>query len=323
MLPAKLIIVEGLPGLGKSTRSQHLAIEFEKRGIPCRWYYEAEFDNPVSGYYEPQFYASPPVFIEEQTARWRRFAEACAHRNEITILESSLFQETIFGLLQYNVPQAEIRRFVCDIVDIITPLRPVVVYLYHAQPGVAIQHACEVRGPAVEELYVARNDDSPFARRRDLFGFLGLARFWAEHKLIADDLYDGLTFRKLRLDITHGHTAAHHQRLLAFLGLPAVADQPVSLEYLHRFTGAYAYHRRAQRHTFDVSVRDAQLLVRDCPCLWVENRLIPRDLNAFYAESWPYLVVFEERATGDIAAMRVDNTDRTGRRVREVFEKVF
>lgn len=315
----QLIIVEGLPGLGKSTTAQHIAIAHERRGIPCRWYYEADRENPVSGFYEPQFYGSPPEFIAAQEARWREFARVCARRDHVTILESSLFQETIFGLLQYNVPQSEIGGFVHDIVQIIAPLRPAIVYLFHEQPAVAIRRVCERRGPSVEDVYIERNDESPFARRRDLFGFLGLARFWAEYKLIADRLYEDLRFRKLRVDVTHGHHPEHELRLLDFLGMPAVTEEPVSEAYLRRFTGAYGYELRDEARSFRVELGGADLVVRGCPCLWPENRLLPRNLNTFYAESWPYIVEFEESRTGCVAAMRI--TD--GIEGAERFEKVL
>lgn len=322
MTPAKLIIVEGLPGLGKSTTAQHIAIALEKLGIPCRWYYEADFENPVSGFYEPQFHGSPPEFVRTQEAKWHAFAEACAADDAVTILESSLFQETIFGLLQYNVPQSEIHGFVHDIVRIIAPLRPVVIYLVHDQPAVAIRRVCDMRGPSVEDVYLDRNDESPFAKRRDLFGFLGLARFWSEYKSIADGLYDELRFRKLRLDVTRGHTDEHELRVIAFLGLPPIVERPVSQAYLERFVGTYLYRIRGDLRTFSVDALGGTLMVRNCPCLWPENRLLPRDRNAFYAESWPYLVMFEEDPSGRVAAMRVDDEGRTGTPV-ERFDKVL
>jgi deoxyadenosine/deoxycytidine kinase len=322
MVRTRLVIVEGLPGLGKSTTAQHLAIELEKRAIPCRWYYEAEPDNPVSGFYEPQFYSSPREFVAAQESRWREFARECAERTSLSILESSLFQETIFGLLQYNVPQEQIRAFVRDIVHIIAPLQPVVVYLFHEQPAVAINQVCSMRGRVVEDVYVERNDLSPFARQREMFGFLGLARFWAEYKDIADSLYDALRFRKLRLDVTHGHTPEHHERLRAFLDLPPVADQPISREYLDRFTGAYAYHVHEDLRSFEVAVKDDNLVVKDCPYLWPENRLIPRDLNVFYAESWPYMAIFEETSSGRVSGMLLEDRGQSSQSF-DAFEKVL
>lgn len=319
MRSTKLIIVEGLPGLGKSTTAQHIAIALEKRAIPCRWYYEADRENPVSGFYEPQFYGTPPEFVAAQESRWQAFVDDCRNRDHYTILESSLFQETIFGLLQYNVPQPEIRGFVHDIVRIIAPLQPIVVYLYHDRPAVAISHVCETRGPSVQDVYVERNDESPFAQRRDLFGFLGLARFWAEYKTIADCLYEELRFRKLRLDVTHGHSDEHETRLFDFLGLPPISEQPVSPEYLERFIGAYADNNQSDVRTFEIALHARDLVARDCPCLWPENRLLPRDLNTFYAESWPYLVTFEENTAGRITTMQVsDGTNQTNR-----FEKIL
>jgi thymidylate kinase len=50
-MPARLIVVEGLPGSGKSTFSQALTHAFEAAGTNARWYSELELDHPIGHVY--------------------------------------------------------------------------------------------------------------------------------------------------------------------------------------------------------------------------------------------------------------------------------
>ncbi len=47
MRQTKLILVEGLPGSGKSTTAHALARLLAGRRVPVRWWYEEEINHPV------------------------------------------------------------------------------------------------------------------------------------------------------------------------------------------------------------------------------------------------------------------------------------
>lgn len=47
METSKLILIEGIPGSGKSTITQAISINLEASGIKHKWWYEEERGHPV------------------------------------------------------------------------------------------------------------------------------------------------------------------------------------------------------------------------------------------------------------------------------------
>jgi len=47
MMKTNLIIVEGMPGSGKSTTAQYISMQLNKNSIPSNWYYEVESNHPL------------------------------------------------------------------------------------------------------------------------------------------------------------------------------------------------------------------------------------------------------------------------------------
>jgi hypothetical protein len=69
-----------------------------------------------------------------------------------------------------------------------------------------------------------------------------------------------------------------------------------------------------------VSVRDDALVVEGL--LWRDNRLLPRGVAAFDAESWPFRLIFEADTTGVVSRFRLDGPDLVGRRLSGVYDKI-
>jgi hypothetical protein len=83
MLP-KLVLVEGLPGSGKSTTAQFLARQLRLAGHPASWHHEGETPHPVLR--RP---ADSPMwagYFADRLERWREFAAPFGATDRIWIL---------------------------------------------------------------------------------------------------------------------------------------------------------------------------------------------------------------------------------------------
>ena len=86
----RLLLIEGIPGSGKTTAARRIAEQLAARGIPARWHLEESRSHPVAPR-DLRRTAREPGFGPRLLDSWRRFA-ASAPEGEVTILEGTLFQ---------------------------------------------------------------------------------------------------------------------------------------------------------------------------------------------------------------------------------------
>ena len=104
LLDTKLIVVDGLPGSGKSTTCQWLELQLQRSGIKARWLPEAEIPHPLwwytqwdgATYLPPDFDQIPMTkFIETSLAKWIDFVALVQASEAVYIPESAFFQNVI------------------------------------------------------------------------------------------------------------------------------------------------------------------------------------------------------------------------------------
>lgn len=168
-----LVLVEGMPGSGKSTTAQWLAAELERQGRPARWVYEGEVPHPVVG---PS--PVPPrdwkEILGRHLAGWSRFAAVVRDGEATVIVDSAFLQTSVAITLRRNLDGEIIRPFVARIADIIRPLDPALVYFRAADPAAAFRAICDKRGMAWTLQHVGGFDGSAWARTRGASGMNGV-----------------------------------------------------------------------------------------------------------------------------------------------------
>jgi len=85
MRATKVVLVEGLPGCGRSTTAQFVVLHGRRHGVPARWYYEVEVPHLVAGSYRPEV---------QRLKRSRAFAESAAHSTSTT---SAVFDRCVLS----------------------------------------------------------------------------------------------------------------------------------------------------------------------------------------------------------------------------------
>jgi hypothetical protein len=110
---SRLVLVEGLPGTGKSTTAQFLALHAARHGRRARWYYEEEAGHPVTGSYHP---SADPL------ARWAAFVRAAGQADELVVLESAWLQWPILALLRHDLAPEAILAVVGEIAVLLAAL---------------------------------------------------------------------------------------------------------------------------------------------------------------------------------------------------------
>jgi len=311
-----LVLVEGMPGSGKSTTAQWLAGEFERQGRVARWVHEGEVPHPVV---DP-----PPVHLRDwkeilgrHLTGWSRFAASVRAEETVVVVESAFLQRSVAAMLRRNLDGESIRTFVARIADIIRPLDPALVYFRTPDPVTAFRTICDERGMAWTLQHIGAFDGSAWARMRGESGMDGVLAYWREHAALCDAVAASAGFRTLVVGPEVGDWPSRRRHIAAFLGLTAPASPAVVVPDLARFVGTY---RDARGRQACLSIHDSALSVEGL--FWHRTPLVPRAPSIFETESLPFRLTFEDDPSGGVARLRLEGPGLPHTRLAGVYEKL-
>jgi thymidylate kinase len=330
MRPAKLILVEGMPGAGKSTLAHALLRQFEADGIAARWWYEEDSGHPVYCFHNMtelrQVVADLASgqhrrVIAAALAQWRQFAANVSAGNEVVFLDGCLFGYLTWSLFPFNVPEAEILDYVAQVAAILNDTQPCIAYIRSEDTAAAWQRLFAARGEDWATSAIVRATHSPYGERHKLTGFDGLIAYWQAYQAIADEAFARLPFPKLALGTANGQ--AHFlSSALDFLGLDPRTEPVAPSAELSRHVGTYVGLDEAAEVRVEVTLRDGELSLSGVPHLWPQNRLIPLPSGEFAVDSFPFTVRFATEAPDKHAQMQIVGPQLLGGTVGGIFTKL-
>ena len=298
----KLIIVEGLTGLGKSTLAHFIARQLQYQQIKAAWVHEGEVGHPLSIEVDP---SSIDLFMKTALIRWRDLVSQIESSGETLILEASFFNNLLETLFSHNVPTPKITQYSDMILDTIQPLQPALVYLTHSDTKKALVDNFNRRGVGFRDFVIQLATSTPYAQHRGLSGYEGMIKFWVDFVALTDQLYDRFRFRKIALHNSTGNWEILNQQVLDFLSIEYVVEKQLSDDQAAGFTGTYKDQPSGRE--FSVRYRNHDLVAN----LFLEGwtRLIPSTDGTFIAEGWHFIVCFDKDASGKIESLRIEGQD--------------
>jgi len=229
MRETRMIMVDGLPGSGKSTIAEYVTRELEQRGIPCRLLREREPDHPlnVGGELHPsgrttgvRMFAAYTVgsFVEESLARWNAFAAEVMGSERVNILDSYPFQNSVRVLLQMDADSVTLATYQSRVAERAAGLAPVLIYLDPGEPERALREITGQRGPVWTDYAIDVVTDCPYASSRGLQGMDGAIAVLRSYKHLLDEAVARSPFPTLVLSACHRRWPDCHAKIRGFLG---------------------------------------------------------------------------------------------------------
>lgn len=331
MRDTQLILIDGMPGTGKSTAAQSICESVKRNGISCRWHHEERSSHPLRLFYNPECHSTSQDYVEAAQELWSAYVEALCAQEGIEILDAALLQNHVRSMLLFDCERDSIFALARAIEGLLDPVKPVFIYMRPTDIEGLLQMLSEVRGPGLLTLWMESQEQFPYARGRQLRGFNGLLAFWREFRGISDEIFESLAVQKLRLDIAGTDWGGRYGPVFSLLGLSCPGESSAR-EPLERFVGTYE-RGGDDGNACVLRSRDGGLVVRcDQPTLDVESgpigcfrevHLVPGAAGRFQVAGWPHQVVFHKDASGKIAGMDVTVSEdgwapdaQTYRRVR-------
>ena len=213
----RLLLVEGVPGSGKTTTARWLAAWLCEQGVEATFHDELDPDHPVV----PRALrrtGSDAGYADRCIAAWRRFAAAQARTRGVMVLEACLFQGTVRFLLEHEHPPADAERTLHETERALAPLRPRLLYFAAPDARGFLERDFPARKGKDWAGRIARySETTPIARRHGWRGREGCVELYLAYRALCDRLVAGSTMPRLELDPT-APVSRIRARIRAFVG---------------------------------------------------------------------------------------------------------
>ena len=167
----RLIIVEGLPGSGKSTTAEMIAADLRARGRDVVCVDEGATSHPadVGDYDFPDFATERATILDA----WRTFA-AHVRPDTVYVFNCILLQNPMCEtMMRFGMDEDESRRYISEIAAIIEPLRPTVVYIDESDARAAIDGVRDKRGDGWLNAVIDYHTSQGYGEAHGLRGYEG------------------------------------------------------------------------------------------------------------------------------------------------------
>ena len=206
----RLILIEGLPGSGKTSLAEWLCARLRAAGSDAVCIPELQRDHPVID--RPTMRtARHRGYAERCIARWEAFASLVQAREspDVFILEGCFFQSTIRFLVEYEQPKDEIDTYLPAVERWLAPLSPHLVYLTQPDAVLYLQRELICRkGEEIVSKIAAYSSTTPYAVTRGLQGLSALVSLYASYRETCDGLVRRSRMPVLELDAVRCSEAA-------------------------------------------------------------------------------------------------------------------
>jgi DNA polymerase III delta prime subunit len=233
MLDSKLILIDGLPGLGKSTTASAFARRLKSEHFTVSLLLETQPGHPlnVGGDLHPAGFTTgealfkqytPESFVEESLERWQRFVNTASQSESIHMLDSFPFQNSIRILLQMDAPFDFMLAYANQIETMLMPLNPLLIYFNQPDIFETFSHIDQItaqRGKEWTDYVIQLVSHCPYSEARNLTGFKGVMTFITEYKQLIDTLLQHSHIPRLVLEHCSGNWDECYRRITIFLGL--------------------------------------------------------------------------------------------------------
>ena len=268
-----------------------------------QWYYKDQFDQRA--YRALSQFDTWEFPIEKYKLfaldKWSYFTrQALQDGSKVYIVDSAIFQYQIFRFLFENRPSEELQSFVSEIEDIISPLRPSLVFLYRENAEATIDYLEKDRGTSYLEYLYQRDKDRPYYRDKG-DGAESFKQFLRDYSTMVNLLYHSFAGNRISLEISKGNWTDLEDEMLSFLGVGRTPDIEACAP-----AGIY------QNRDLGYSIKVEPLSIIDPE--GAERKLTPKSQNEFYVDWLPVILRFEKGGLIVAGSQICDRWSATGMR---------
>ncbi len=214
MIDTRSVFVDGIPGSGKSTLTNHIGGVLKERGTPFIVYDEGFPDHPLR-IYKPMY---TDFTLKGQSAEFRRrslrlyraFVKRELSQDRINIFDGWLFQATIGFTFLLRMNYMDSTDFALELMDCITPLSPVIIFLAIGDVEGNWRRTCAIRGQEFTEGRCGIKEDRDYVKADVL---------WSSNQAFCLAILRQSNLRHLVLMNTDNDYETQRSKVEAYLGI--------------------------------------------------------------------------------------------------------
>ena len=180
-MKTNLIIVEGLPGSGKSTTAAMIADELSKKGKRVMCVDEGVPEHPAdyADYDFPDFETERRKILE----KWRLFTEE-SDKDTIYVFNCIFLQNPMCEtMMRFGMDDTSSQNYISEIAEIIKPLNPIIIYINQPNAKEAIDRVIEERGNNWLNAVIDYHVSQGYGKQNNLSGYDGYIKCLEERKI--------------------------------------------------------------------------------------------------------------------------------------------
>lgn len=204
-----LILVEGLPGSGKTTTTRWIAETLQRLGINARAYLERDEPHPLhafwtwgDGYRDDEVVEEPfaaDKFTRRIVEKWKALVRATQIGDDVCVVEGYPFQSPVRSHLRMGSSRGEIERDFRQFQDAMGAVPALLIYLDVETMETTFDTIVRERGVEFRDLFVGSVVKAPYGRSRGLAGWTGALDFYREYHALVQQLLPDWRGRLLRV----------------------------------------------------------------------------------------------------------------------------
>lgn len=271
----KLVIVEGIPGSGKSSTARFISLQLERNGFQTELFHESTFQHPIL--------LEEDINDSEQwqasyLSNWNKFLSKNENKQTVYVFESVLFQSPIINLLHLDTDRSEIIRFIDELLASLSRVDCSLVYLYQKDSNVGINRVMATRGGEswLEETY-EKYKHLPYYKNRGHSDKELHLKFLHDYSEIAGQLFSNCKINSTAINNTPWDWNQDYRTIMDFLGYDIYPDPKISLDELEVFVGLFRNDELGL--TIHIEMGNDGLYI------FGDQKLKPRDKNKFYLDN--------------------------------------
>jgi thymidylate kinase len=167
---AQIVLVDGIPGSGKSVVAQTIKRRMREAGQHVRGWYEEELDHAIYLFRDAAtlqrvtddlFSGAHERVIAAALDKWRSFAEEALHTGTSVVADGAFFGYLTWTLHYLDRPEAETRAYILAVQDAMAAFMPRLIYLRQRDVAATMRNLVAVRGQGWAERTIRKAVESP------------------------------------------------------------------------------------------------------------------------------------------------------------------